>query len=57
MAPKKRWADMTDDDPIEFECEIPAPQESVTVTKHGVRVKKDAPYIPPHKNKQPGNTK
>ena len=31
---KPRWADMTDDDPIE----IP------TVTKHGVKVS----YVPPH---------
>lgn len=36
---KPRWADMTDDDPIEFEFEI-----EPTVTKHGVKVS----YVPPH---------
>ena len=51
--PKKRWADLTDDDPIEFEFEIELPQP-VTVSKHGVKVKKSVPdgpvpYVPPHK--------
>lgn len=34
---KPRWADMTDDDPIEIE---PTP----SVTKHGIKVS----YVPPH---------
>jgi hypothetical protein len=38
---KPRWADMTDDDPIEFEIEIEPPP---VVTKHGVKVS----YVPPH---------
>jgi len=42
-----RWADMTDDDPIEpwahdDDLEIP-----VTVSKHGIKVKKSS-YVPPH---------
>jgi hypothetical protein len=36
---KPRWADMTDDDPIEFDFEI-----EPTVTKHGIKVS----YVPPH---------
>lgn len=36
---KPRWADMTDDDPFEFEFEI-----EPTVTKHGIKVS----YVPPH---------
>jgi len=52
MAEKMRWADMTDDwDP-----------ELVSVTKHGVKVKKRVPpepqpasYIPPHLRKQDKN--
>jgi hypothetical protein len=38
---KPRWADMTDDDPIEFEFEI---EPTPVVTKHGVKVS----YVPPH---------
>lgn len=38
---KPRWADMTDDDPIEFEFEI---EPTHVVTKHGVKVS----YVPPH---------
>ena len=45
---KVRWADMTDDD-LE-ELAIP-----VTVSKHGIKVKKSAPpgpaYVPPHLRK------
>ena len=42
-----RWADMTDDDPIEpwvheNDLEIP-----VTISKHGIKVKKPS-YVPPH---------
>ena len=42
-----RWADMTDDDPIEpwvheNDLEIP-----VTISKHGIEVKKPS-YVPPH---------
>ena len=55
MAEKKpRWADMTDED-----WDPPA----VSVTKHGVKVKKSvapAPYVPPHrtdKNQPPSKTK
>jgi hypothetical protein len=52
MAEKMRWADMTDDwDP-----------EPVSVTKHGVKVKKRVPpepqpasYVPPHLRKQDKN--
>ena len=43
---KPRWADITDDDPIE-ELEIP-----VVISKHGIKVKKPAApstvYVPPH---------
>ncbi len=43
---KLRWADITDDDPIE-DLEIP-----VVISKHGIKVKKHAPspppYVPPH---------
>ena len=54
----KRWADMTDDDPIEpYEVEI----ETVEVSKHGIKVKKSVPYVPPHqrqdKTKQPVENK
>lgn len=45
---KVRWADMTDDD-LE-ELAVP-----VTISKHGVKVKKSAPpastYVPPHLRK------
>jgi hypothetical protein len=42
-----RWADMTDDDPIEpwvheYDLEIPT-----TISKHGIKVKKTS-YVPPH---------
>lgn len=42
-----RWADMTDDDPIEpwvhdDDLEIP-----VIISKHGIKVKKSS-YVPPH---------
>lgn len=41
----KRWADITDDDPIEpYDMEV----ETVEVSKHGIKVKKSAPYLPPH---------
>jgi hypothetical protein len=43
----KRWADMNDDDPIEpwvhdDDLEIP-----VTISKHGIKIKKSS-YVPPH---------
>jgi hypothetical protein len=48
---KPRWADMTDDDPVDLE--IP-----VVISKHGIKMKKRAPsppptYVPPrlHKDK------
>ena len=44
---KVRWADMTDDDPIDVDI-------STVISKHGIRIKKDvtlAPnkYVPPHR--------
>ena len=45
---KPRWADMTDDDPIE----IPS------VTKHGVKVNYVPPHLRgPHKSSEPVNIK
>lgn len=44
---KVRWADLTDDDPIPpYEVEPP-----VAVSKHGIKIKKDAStkYVPPHR--------
>jgi hypothetical protein len=38
---KPRWADMTDDDPFDFEIEI---EPTPVVTKHGIKVS----YVPPH---------
>ena len=39
----KRWADVTDDDPIEpWVLEIPD-----TISKHGIKVQKPS-YVPPH---------
>lgn len=60
MAGKVKWADMTDDD---------WDPDPVSVTKHGVKVKKRVPsahqpvsYVPPHlrnqdKNQPPSKTK
>ena len=46
---KPRWADMTDDDPIDFEFEI-----EPTVTKHGIKVTYVPPHLRgPHKSSQP----
>lgn len=48
-----RWADMTDDDPLdpaEFNIEIP----TVVVSKHGIKV---AAYQPPHKKNPSDKTK
>jgi hypothetical protein len=39
-----RWADMTDDDPIEPWV----PEEQVTISKHGIKIKKASNYVPPH---------
>ena len=44
---KVRWADMTDEDPIEVDI-------STVISKHGIRIKKDAlstpkKYVPPHR--------
>jgi hypothetical protein len=39
----KRWADMTDDDPVEPWVH----EEPVTISKHGIKVKKSS-YVPPH---------
>ena len=49
---KPRWADMTDDDPIEFDFETPV------VTKHGVKVIYVPPHLRgPHKSSAPVNIK
>lgn len=46
---KPRWADMTDDDPIDFEFEI-----EPTITKHGIKVAYVPPHLRgPHKSSQP----
>lgn len=55
---KLRWADMTDDD-----WDPPPIAVPVSVTKHGVKVKKRAPspppakptYVPPHLRNQDKN--
>lgn len=40
----KRWADMTDDDPIDpYVCDPPL-EIPVTISKHGIKVS----YVPPH---------
>jgi hypothetical protein len=40
---KVRWADLTDDDPIEVD-------PPVTVSKHGIRIAAPAAkYVPPHR--------
>lgn len=46
--PKKSWADMAD----EADAEEAALPEPVSVSRHGVKIKKHAPskptYVPPH---------
>lgn len=43
----KCWADMTDDDPIEPWIHDPELDVPVTVSKHGIKIKKSS-YVPPH---------
>jgi hypothetical protein len=51
----KRWADVTDDDPIEpyvidEDLEIP-----VVLSKHGIKIKKAPSYVPPQKRQDKSN--
>jgi hypothetical protein len=51
----KRWADVTDDDPIEpyvvdEDLEIP-----VVISKHGIKIKKASNYVPPHQRQHKSN--
>lgn len=51
---KVRWADMTDDDPIEFEFEIeePPPTPPPKISRHGIKVA----YVPPHLRTEPNKS-
>lgn len=53
----KRWADMTDDDPVEQWVHVDELEIPVVITKHGIKVKKVPPHLREDKTKPLDNSK